>query len=135
MLLQVRADARDRHANAPVALRHAAAKHHRGQDHERHHGQHDRGEQRAQGEHNRENEHQDEHVAQDRHQARCKQVVEHVDVGSHAGDQAADRVAVVEAQVQPLEMRHQLAAEVEHGELADVLHEVDLAELEQERAG
>ena len=63
-----------------------------------------------------------------------EQVVEHVDVGGDARHQAADRIAVVEGDVEPLQVRHQLAAQIEHGELAGVLHQVRLRELAEEGA-
>ena len=63
-----------------------------------------------------------------------KQIVQHIDVGGHAGDEPADGIAVEKGNVQPLQMLHQLPAEVEHGNLAGVLHEVRLGEFGDEHA-
>ena len=92
------------------------------------------GQQRAHAEHDRHDEGQHQHVAQDGHQAGGEEVVQHVHVGGDARHQAAHGVAVVERQVQPLQVLHELLAQVEHGELAGVLHEVGLGELGEEGA-
>ena len=91
--------------------------------------------QRAEAEHDAQDEEQHQHVAEDGDQAGGEQVVQHVHVGGHAGDQAAHRIAVVEGEVEVLQVLHELAAQVEHGELAGVLHEVHLDELADEIAG
>ncbi len=135
VLLQVGVDSGDGHADAPVALRHAAAEDHGHQDDQRHGAEHDAGEQRAQPEHDGDDEAQHQHVAQDGDQAGGEQVVEHVDIGGDAGDQAAHRVVVVEGQVETLQVLHELLAQVEHGELAGVLHQVRLREFGDEDAG
>ena len=89
---------------------------------------------RAQPEHDGDDESQRQHVAQDGDQTRGEQFVEHVDVGGDARHQPADRIAVEECDVQPLQVRHQLAAQVEHGALAGVLHDVRLAERREKTA-
>jgi hypothetical protein len=66
--------------------------------------------------------------------ARSEKVVQHIDVGGDSRDQAAHGVAIVEGDVQALEVRHELLAQIEHGELAGVLHEIGLRESEDERA-
>ncbi len=134
VLLQVRVDAGNGHADAPVTLRHRAAELNGGQDHERKHGQNDAGQRPAQLPHGEDHETECQHVSENRHQARREQLVEHVDVGGDASDQAAHRVVVVERDVQLLQMGHHFPPQIEHRFLADVLHDVHLGELEQEDA-
>ena len=80
------------------------------------------------------NEAEHQHIAQDGDQAGGEQVVQHVHVGGDARDQAPHGVAVEKGHVQFLQVRHQLPAQVEHGALPGVLHQVDLRELEDEGA-
>ena len=87
---------------------------------------------RAELEHREDHEAEREQVAQNRHQAGGEQLVEDIDVGGDARHQAAHGIAVVEGDVEILQVGHQLAAQVEHGLLADVLHDVHLGEFEQE---
>ena len=134
MLLQVGVDFGDGDADAPVALGHAAPEYGGHQDHQRHHAQHQPGQPRAQLEHDGHNEAQHQHVAEDGHQSGSEQIVEHVHVGGDARHQPAHRVAVEEGQIQCLQVRHELLAQIEHGELAGVLHQVDLREFEDEGA-
>ncbi len=135
MFLNVGIDARDGDADPAITLRHTAAKNYRYQDYQRHGGQHDGGEQRAEAEHDRHNESQHQHVAQDGDQPRSEQVVEHIHVGGYPSDQAAYRIAVVESQIEPLQMFHELLAQIEHGELTGVLHQVRLGEFGHEYPG
>src|SRR6266446_1046740 len=55
-----------------------------------------------------------------------EEIVEGVDVGGDASDQAADGVAVEVAHRQALEVRENSGAHVVHGLLADALHDADL---------
>ena len=135
VLLQVGVDLGDGHADAPVALRHAAPENQRGADYERHGGHQDAGEQGAQPVHDGDDETEHQKVAQDGDEAGGEQIVEHVDVGGDAGDQAAHGVAVVEGQVETLQVFHELLAQVEHGELAGPLHQDGLGEFGDEGAG
>ena len=132
VLLQVGVDPGDGHADSTVAIGHAAPEDHRSHNHEGHGGQHDRRQQRAEAEHDAEDEDQHQHVAQNGHQPGGKEIVQHVHVAGHAGHQAAHRIAVVEGQVEILQVLHELAAQIEHGELAGVLHQVHLRELTDE---
>ena len=59
-------------------------------------------------------------------------LVEGVDVGGEARDQAADGIAVEEADVHALHVAEDLAAQVEHDFLAGPLHQVGLDELQAE---
>ena len=61
-----------------------------------------------------------------------EELVEDVDVGRHPRHQAPDRVAVKEAQVQPLQVRKDFLAQVVHHALPDELHREGLRELQQE---
>ena len=77
---------------------------------------------------------QREDVAEDRDDAGREQVVEHVDVGRHPRHQPADGIAIVELQVDALEVTVDLHAHVEHDALAGHLQHPRLQVLERERA-
>ncbi len=126
-------DSRDGNADAPVALLHAAAELDGDQNHQRHHGQQQAGHPRAELHHGRHHEHQHQQIAQNHQQAGREQFVECVDIGGDARDHASHRIAIVESDIQPLQVRHQLAAKIEHGFLPDPLHEVLLAEIAHQR--
>ena len=66
---------------------------------------------------------QHEDVAEDRDDTRGEQVVQHVDVGRDPRHQAADRIAVVEADVEPLQVLVDLHPHVEHDALAGQLQQ------------
>ncbi len=134
VLLQIRVDLGDRHADAAVALAHAAPENTRREYHERHGEHHDEREHGAQPQHDEDNECERQHVAHNRDQARCEEVVEHVHIGGYARHQPAHRVAIVKREVEPLQVLHQLLAQVEHGKLTGVLHDVGLGELRDEVA-
>ena len=72
-------------------------------------------------------------VLEDGEDAGGEHLVERIDVGGDAGDEAADGVFVEEADVLQLDVAEDLAAEIEHDLLAGPLHEVGLDELEAER--
>ena len=73
-----------------------------------------------------------EDVLEDGEHAGGEHLVERVDVGGEAGDEAADGVAVVEGGRHALQVAEDLAAHVEHDLLAGPLHEVGLQQFEQE---
>ena len=132
VLLQVGVDAGDGHADAAIALLHGAAEDQRRNDDQRHGRHQDAGERRAHAVHDGDDEAEHRQVAKDGHQAGGEEVVEHVDVGGHARYQAADGIAIVEGEVEALQVLHELLAEVEHGELPGPLHEHGLGELGDE---
>ena len=72
VLLQVRVNARNGNADAPVAERHRTPEQYRHEHHERHHRQHERRQSGAQTEHNEHDEAESECVAQNRDQAGSK---------------------------------------------------------------
>jgi hypothetical protein len=74
-----------------------------------------------------------QHVPENRHQPRREQLVQHVDVRGHPGHQTANRVAVVEAEVELLQVRKHLHPQVEHHPLPGDLHGPCLHVLEGER--
>ncbi len=129
MLLQIRIDAGDGHANPPIALLHGAPELHGHQHHQRHHRQQERGHARTQFEHRYDDEAQHQQVAQDHQQAGGEQLVKRVHVGGDARDQAAHRIVIVEGKVQSLQARHHFAPQVEHGFLPHPLHDELLAEV------
>ena len=75
-----------------------------------------------------------EDVAEDRDDAGGEQVVQHVDVGRDPRHQPADRIAVVELQVEALQVPVDLHAQVEHDALPGHLQHPGLEVLERERA-
>ena len=113
-------------------MHHGAAEQHGDQDHQGHDREQQAGQPRAQLKHGQQDEAEHQQIADNGHQAGREQFVQDVDIGGDARDQPADGIAVVIGNVQALEMRHQIAPQVEHGALAGVLHEVRLAELEHE---
>ena len=58
--------------------------------------------------------HQREDVAEHRDHAAAEQLVQRLDVAGDARHQPADRIPVVEAQVEPLQLREDLAAQIVH---------------------
>ncbi len=135
VFLQVGVDARDGDADAAVTLAHAAAEDGGRKNYERHGEHHDQREHGAEAEHDEDDEGERQHVADDGDQAGSEQVVEHVDIGGDAGDETAHRVAVVECEIEGLQVFHQLLAQIEHGKLAGVLHDIGLREFGDEVAG
>ena len=75
---------------------------------------------------------QDEDIFKDGDDAGGEHLIQRVDVGGDARDQAADRVLVEEADVHALQMAEDLAAQVEHDLLAGPLHQVGLGEFQSE---
>ena len=76
---------------------------------------------------------QRDQVTEDRDHAGGEEIVQCIDVGRHARHQATHRVAVVEPDVEPLQMRVDLHAEVKHDPLPHHLHRVRLDVFEDER--
>ena len=76
-----------------------------------------------------------EHVAEGGDDAGGEEIVEDVDVAGDARHQAADRIAIVVAQIEPLQVPVDLHAHVEHDALADHLHQPGLHVFEHEAAG
>ena len=75
---------------------------------------------------------QHEDVFEDRDHAGGEHFVQRVHVGGDARDQAADRVAVEEADMHALQVAEDLAAQVEHHLLPGPLHQVGLGEFQHE---
>ena len=102
-------------------------------DDQRQHGEGDERQPPVHPQHHRHDADEREHVAEDRDDARGEQVVQHVDVGGDARHQPADRVAVVVAQVEPLQVAVDRHAQVEHDPLPGQLHRPGLQVLGGER--
>ena len=132
VFLQVGVDLGDRDANAPVALRCRCAGNMmvtsttRGIT-----ASISSGHARAELEHRQNYERQHENVADDGDQPGSEQVVQHVHVRCHASHQAPDGISVEKCNIERLQVRHQLPAQIEHGLLAGPLHQVGLAEIEK----
>ena len=103
-----------------------------GPGHERKHAE---GDQRQVGvhlEHGPHDEEQREEVAKYRDHPRTEELVQRLHVGGDAGHEAADRVAVVEGQVEALEFRKDLGAQVVHDPLSQPGGQQSLRVLEDE---
>ena len=134
VFLQERVDARDPRADRAVGLAHVRAKPLRDHGNQRQHEEAGQREAPVHPEHHDHDAGQREDVAEDGDDAGREQLVEHVDVAGHARHQPADGVAVVEPQVQPLQVRVQLHPQVVHDALARQLHHPGLHVLEREGA-
>ena len=77
---------------------------------------------------------QREHVAEHRDHARAEQIIQGVYVGRHACHQPTDRVAVIEAEIEALQVARDLHPQIEHDPLARQLHGVGLGVLQGERS-
>ena len=133
VFVQERVDAGDPQADLPVGLAHVPPEPLRQDEDER---QHREADQRKAPVHPQQRGHDaDEHeqIAERRDHARREQIVDDVDVCRHSRHQPADRIAIVERQIEPLQMRVDLHAHVEHDALPDHLHHVGLGVLERER--
>ena len=103
---------------------------------ERDERQHREGDEREPPVHPQHHDHdadQREDVAEDGDDAGGEQIVQHVHVGGDARHQAADRVAVVVAQIQPLQVPVDRHPQVEHDPLPGQLHRPRLDVLGGER--
>ncbi len=132
VLLQVRIDARDRHADSAITLLDGSPEHGGDQHHDGQHGEQQPGHAGAHAQHHDDDEAQHQNVAQNGHQSGGPQFVQRIDVGGDAGDQAAHRIAVVIGDVERLQVLHQFAPQIEHGELAGALHQIRFDELADE---
>ena len=94
-------------------------------------GQGEQGERPAHGDHDGDDVGEREDVLKDGEDAGGEHLVQGIDVGGDAGDEATDRIAIEKGDVHPLEMAEDLRPEIEHDLLAGPLHEVGLDELEQ----
>ena len=133
VLLQVRVDARDGEADAPVGFPHRLAEPHRGQHDERQDGKRQQRQLRVHPKHHDHDAHEREEVPEDGDHAGGEQVVQHVHVRGHAGNHPPHGVAIEEAQLQALQVRKDLFAQIVHHALADHLHGEVLSEFQQER--
>ncbi len=133
MFLQIRVDACDGRANAPVRVPHPVAENLGRKDDERQHGESDQRQLPVHRQHDAENAGQHEQILEDRDHSRGEHFVQRIDVGGDPRDQPADRVFVVEPDVHALQVAENLAAQIKHDLLPCPLHEVGLQELEQKR--
>ena len=132
VLLQEGVDARHPAPNFAEGGARAAAEpvgHH---EEQRDHGEGDQRELPVHGQHHAHDPEQREQVAEDGDHPGGEQLVDGVHVGGHARHQASHRVVVEEADVQPLQVRVDLAAQVHHHALPGHLQDVDLAEAHHE---
>ena len=135
VLLQERVDARDPRPHGAIGLAHVRAEPLGDHGDQRQHEEAGQRQAPVHAEHHDHDPGQREDVAEDGDDAGREQLVEHVDVAGHARHQPADGVAIVEPQVQPLQVRVQLHPQVVHDALAGQLHHPGLHVLEREGAG
>jgi hypothetical protein len=134
VFLEKSIDARDEGAHGAVRLAGVAAEPLRDDNNQRNDCQCNQGKAPVHHEQDDGDADQHEHVAEDRDDACGEQIVQHVDVGRDPRHQAADRIAIVEADVEALQMLVDLHAHVEHDALAGQLQDPRLQELQRERA-
>ena len=101
----------------------------------RHHGESGQRQPPIHPQHDHDEHKQQKSVVDHGRDARGEQIVQRVDVGGHARDQAPDRAAVVEAHRQALQALENLLAQVVHRFLADLLHHPHLQVLKGEAQG
>ena len=104
--------------------------------HEHDQRQHREGEQREPPVHHDQHDHdanEREDVAEDRDDAGGEEIVQDIDVGRHSSHQTADGIAIVELQIEPLQMLVDLGPHVEHDPLPGHLEHPGLEVLERER--
>ena len=70
-----------------------------------------------------------------RDHSRAKQLIQNVDIRRYARNQPADRISIEILNIELLQVRHDLAAEVKHRVLAGPLHQIGLAEIDRARRG
>ncbi len=135
VLLQHRVDARDPDAHLAVERAHVRPEPLRDNGQQRQHGEAHQREPPVHQQQGDDDACERQHVAEHRDNAGGEEIVERVDVGSHACHEAADGIAVVVAEVELLQMAVNLAAQVEHDLLPDLLQRVGLVEFQHEQPG
>ena len=132
VLIEERVQPRQEPSDLTIRLAHVLAEPHRRQRNERQDGEGDQRESPVHEEHRRHDADEHEHVAEDGDESRGEQIVERVDVGRDPRHQPADRIAIVEAEVEPLEVAVHLHPQRVHDALPDGLKDVRLAVLASE---
>ncbi len=127
VFLQEGVDARDGRADAAIGVADFVAEDPGGHEDERHHREGGQRQAPVHVQHDEDEDDQQEGIVDHGGDAGGEEVVERVDVGGDAGDQAADGAAVIEAHRQTLQMVENFLAQVVHGFLADLLHHDALA--------
>ena len=107
--------------------RYATRIRHEGEDREG-----DEGEPPVHDEHGRHDEEEGDQVAEYRHHPRAEEIVQRLHVGGDPRHEPSDGVSVVEPQIEPLEVREDLAPEVAHHALAEPRRHEHLPVLEPE---
>jgi hypothetical protein len=134
VLLEVGVDARDLHPHPRYIWRARDAEPEGDRGEQRQDAEADQGQPPVEPEEHRDDAAEQHDVAEDRHQPGGEQLVERVDVGGHAGDQAADRVAVEVGERQGLQVAEDLAPQVAHDVLPHQEHQPALL-VEDEEGG
>ena len=132
VLLQEGVDARDPHPHLAIGRARVNAEPVRHQHDARDHREGDQRQAPVEQQHRPHDGGEGEDVAEHRHHTRREQLVERIDVGRHPRHQPPHRIAVVETDVEPLQVRVDLAAQVEHDALPGHLQRHGLDELEAE---
>ena len=132
VFLQIRIDAGDGGANAPVRITHFVAEELGRHYDKRQHRECNQRQLPVHAQHNSQNSQEHEQVFKNRDHAGGEHFIQCVHVGGNARDQAADRILIVESDVHALQVAEDLAAQIEHYFLSGPLHEVGLQELKHE---
>ena len=135
VLLEEGVDAGDPAAGLAEGLARSPAKPVGDEEEEGDDGEGHEGETPVEGEHHPHDPEEREEVPEDGDDAGGEQVVDGVHVGRDPGHEPSHRVAVEEADVQPLEVAEDLPAQVLHDALARHLHDVGLAEADHPGGG
>ena len=133
VFLQERVDPRDPSADHAVGLADVPAEPLRDQRDQRQHRERHQRQPPVHPQHHGHDADEREDVAEDRHDARGEEVVQDVDVRGHARHQPADRIPIVVADVEPLQVAVDPHPQVEHDPLAGQLHRPRLDVLGDER--
>src|SRR5262249_1688406 len=126
MLLQVCVDACDRRSDTPVTVAHELAEDHGGEEDQRQHGERDQRQPPIDTQHEGADQRQYQYILYNGDHSGGEHTVQRIGVGGHACHQPAHRVLVVELDMHLLQMAEDLAAQIEHHQLADPLHVIGL---------
>src|SRR5215469_11716086 len=129
--LQVRVDPGDGDADAAVGVAHLHPEDHRRPKNQRQDCERDQGQLPIHPGHDRDDADQHKHVLEDGNDSGGEHFIQRVHVRRNARYETTHRILVIEADVHPLQMAENLAAQVEHHHLPGPLHVIGLEEVTQ----
>ena len=131
VFLHERIDACDLETNLPVGLSRFLPEEEGPVEKERQHAQRDESQRPVHGEHEVQDTDDGEDIAEHHHYAGGEHFVQDFHVVCHPGNQAANRVSVVERQSKPLQVGKDLHPEIEDRSLPDPLRQVGIQVLQE----